>query len=57
MKTFAPSVKECDLVVDQLEGVYGRMEQLLCEIGGENALKMLLAELPYKKNKRKNQYA
>ena len=44
------SVKECDLVVDQLEGVYGRMEQLLCEIGGENALKLLLAELPYKKD-------
>ncbi len=44
------SVKECDLVVDQLEGLYGRMEHFLCEIGGENALKMLLAELPYKKD-------
>lgn len=43
------SVKECDLVVDQLDGVYGRIEQLLCEIGGEDALKMLLAELSYQK--------
>ena len=43
------SVKDCDLVVDQLDGVYARIEQLMNEIGGENALKIMLAELPYVK--------
>ena len=41
------SVNECDLVFEQLDGVYDRIEQLMSEIGGENALKILLAELPY----------
>jgi len=44
------SVNDCDLVFDQLDGVYSCIKQLMSEIGGENALKMLLAELPYKKD-------
>lgn len=43
------SVKDCDLVIEHIEGVLDRIEQLMSEIGGQNALKMLLSELPYKK--------
>lgn len=43
------SVKDCDLMVDNQEGVCERIEQLLCEIGGENALNMMLSKLMYKK--------
>ena len=41
------SVRDCDLVVEQLDGVYRRIEELLTEIGGENTLDLMLADIPY----------
>ena len=43
------SVKDCDLEIKQLDGVLSRIDQLMCEMGGENVLNMLLKELTYQK--------
>lgn len=43
------SVKNCDLVIEHIEEVYNRIDLLMKEIGGENALNILLSELSYDK--------
>ncbi len=40
-------VKDCDLILENTECVYARIERLMTEMGGENALHQLLSELPY----------
>lgn len=43
------SVEDCELVIRDTECIYSRIEQLMADIGGENALHMLLSELPFVK--------
>ena len=42
-------VVDCELQIQQTENIYACIEQLMAEIGGENALHKLLSELPYRK--------
>lgn len=43
-----PMVKDCDLKIENLEAVYDKIEQLMKEIGGANALHLLIERLSYK---------
>ncbi len=43
-----PAVVDCELEISNLEGVYQRIEQLMTEIGGEQALGIMLGELPFR---------
>lgn len=44
-----PKVEECELVIENLDLVYGRLEQLMEEMGGINALHFLLSDLHFNK--------
>ena len=44
------SVKDCDLSIEDLDGVYHRIETLMTEIGGMYALNLLIKDLPYRKD-------
>ena len=48
LKGAAVAVVDCELQIQQTECIYVRIEQLMAEIGGENALHKLLSELPYR---------
>ncbi len=43
------TVEDCELVIRDIEGIYTRIELLFYEIGGENALRFLLSEIPFVK--------
>lgn len=43
-----PAVVDCELEISNLECVYQRIEHLMTEIGGEQALEMMLGELPFR---------
>ncbi|MCR4848294.1 MAG: hypothetical protein K5920_05560 [Bacteroidales bacterium] len=40
-------VEDCDLIIENVELVYARIEELMTEMGGETTLHLLLSELPY----------
>ena len=48
LKGAAVTVVDCEPQIQQTECIYVRIEQLMAEIGGENALHKLLSELPYR---------
>ena len=43
-----PTVKDCELKIENLEAVYDKIGQLMKEIGGVNALHLLIEKLSYK---------
>ena len=43
------TVENCELVIRDTGNIYTRIEQLMADIGGENALHILLSELPFVK--------
>lgn len=42
-----PAVVDCELEITNLKGVYQVIEELITEIGGVQALEMMLSELPF----------